>query len=85
LLTGFKAFGRISKPSGWVVETFERRVSLDGRRDSAQCQPDCQFNVAIAPGTYRLAIAVKNIVTGEVGTLHTSIDVPSYEKLNAKK
>ena len=83
--TRFEVFGRISKPSGWVVETFERKISLDGRRNSAQCQPDCQFNAAIAPGTYRLAIVVKNIVTGEVGTLHTAIDVPSYEKLNAKK
>ncbi len=83
--TGFEVFGRISKPSGWVVETFERKISLEGRRNSAQYQPDHQFNAAMAPGTYRLAIAVKNMVTGEVGTLHKAIDVPSYEKLNAKK
>jgi hypothetical protein len=76
--TGFEVFGRISKPSGWVVETFERKISPDGRRNSAQYQPDCQFNAAIAPGTYRLAIAVKNMVTGETGTLHTAIHVPSY-------
>jgi GWxTD domain-containing protein len=83
--TGFEVFGRISKPSGWVVETFERKISLERRRNSAQSQPDCQFDAAMTPGTYRLAIAVKNMVTEEVGTLHTAIDVPSYEKLNAKK
>jgi GWxTD domain-containing protein len=83
--TEFEVFGRISKPSGWVVETFERKVSLDGRRNSAQHQPDCQFNVAIAPGTYRLALVAKNMVTEETGVLHTTIDVPPYEKLNAKK
>jgi GWxTD domain-containing protein len=84
LLKGFEVFGRISEPSGWVVETFEK-TSLDGRRDSAQCRPDCQVSVAIAPGTYRLAIAVKNVATGESGVLHTTIGVPSYEKLSAKK
>ncbi len=83
--TGFEVFGRISKPSGWVVETFERKISLDGRRNSAPYQPDSQFNAAIVPGTYRLAIAVKNMVTGKTGTLHTAIHVPSYEKINAKK
>ena len=83
--TRFEVFGRISKPSGWVVETFERKISLDGRRNSAQYQPDSQFNAAIVPGTYRLAIAVKNMVTGKTGTLNTAIHVPSYEKINAKK
>lgn len=83
--TGFEVFGRISKPSGWIVETFEHKTALDARSDSAPYQPDCQFTVAITPGTYRLAIAVKNMVTGETGTLNTAMDVPSYEELNTKK
>jgi GWxTD domain-containing protein len=82
---GFEVFGRLSKPSGWVVETFENKISLVERGDSVQDEPNCQFNVAIAPGTYRLVIAVKNTVTEEVGVLHATIDVPSYEKLNAQK
>jgi len=83
--TEFEVFGRISKPSGWVVETFERRVSLDGQPNSAQPQPNCQFNVAIAAGTYQMAIVVKNIVTGETGTLHIGIEVPSYKQIDRKK
>jgi len=83
--TGYEVFGRISKPSGWVVETFEHKISLDGRRNSAQHQPDCQFNVAIAAGTYQLAIVVKNIVTRETGTLHTEIEVPSHKEIDRKK
>jgi GWxTD domain-containing protein len=82
---GFEVFGRLSKPSGWVVETFENKISLVERSDSVQDQPNCQFNVAIAPGTYRLAIAVKNTVTGETGVLHATINAPSYEELNVKK
>jgi GWxTD domain-containing protein len=82
---GFEVFGRLSKPSGWVVETFEHKISLFERDDSRPDQPNCQFNIAISPGTYLLAIAVKNTVTGETGVLHATINVPSYEELNAKK
>ncbi len=82
---GFEVFGRVSKPSGWVVETFENKVPLVEQGNSEQYQRNCQFDVALAPGTYRLVIAVKNTVTEEVGVLHATIDVPSYEKLNAQK
>jgi len=30
------------------------------------------LNAAMTPGAYRLAIVIKNMATGEVGTLHTS-------------
>ena len=82
---GFEVFGRLSKPSGWIVETFENKISLFERDDSVQDQPNCQFNIAISPGTYRLAIAIKNTVTGETGVLHATINVPSYEELSVKK
>lgn len=81
----FEVFGRITKPSGSVVETFERRVSLDVQRNPAQHQPDCQFDVAIAPGTYQMSIVAKNMVTGGTGVLHATIDVPSYGELSPKK
>jgi GWxTD domain-containing protein len=83
--TEFEVFGRISKPSGWVVETFERKISLDGRGNSVEHQPNCRFNVAISPGTYQMSIVAKNMVTGETGVLHTAIEVPSYEELSLKK
>ncbi len=78
----FEVFGRISEPSGWVVRTFEAYISLDGRNNAVQ--PGGQFIAALAPGTYRLAIAVKNMVTGKVGTLGTSMQVPTYDELGAK-
>jgi len=82
---GFEVFGRVSKPSGWVVETFENKATLIDQSNSGPYQPNFQFNVALAPGSYRLAIVVKNTVTEEVGALDVTIDVPSYEKLNAQK
>ncbi|MGC1616884.1 MAG: GWxTD domain-containing protein [Candidatus Acidiferrum sp.] len=78
----FEIFGRISEPSGWVVRTFEGKISFDERNNTAQAED--RFIAALAPGTYRLAIAVKNMVTGEVGTLSTSMQVPTYDELGAK-
>lgn len=83
-LVEFELFGRISKKSGWVVETFERKVSLHELSNSAGCPADCRFEAALSPGIYQLAIAIKNIATGDVGTLRTDILVPSYERLNAR-
>lgn len=81
-LATFDVFGRISRPSGWIIETFEHKISADGQNNSAGHDNDTQFEAALAPGTYRLAIVVKNLDTGDVGTLHETIDVPSYAILN---
>ncbi len=83
--TEFEVFGRISKLSGWVVETLERKIFLDGQGNSLEHQPNCQFNVAIAPGTYQMSIVAKNMATGETGVLYTAIGVPSFEELSLKK
>jgi GWxTD domain-containing protein len=79
----FEVFGRISERSGWIVRTIEAFISLDGRKNTARAEG--HFIAALAPGTYRLAIAVKNMVNGEVGTLGTPMQVPTYDELNAKK
>ncbi|MGH9727587.1 MAG: GWxTD domain-containing protein [Candidatus Acidiferrales bacterium] len=81
---GFEVFCRISRPD-WVVDTFERRINRDGQCSSDATQRDCEFNVPITPGAYRLAIAVKNVADGEVGTLHATISVPSYDEINIAK
>jgi GWxTD domain-containing protein len=81
----FEVFGRVSRPSGWVMDTFERKISFERKETSGQSHQDCQFEVAIAPGTYRLAIVVKNTANGETGALYTGIAVPTYEKLDVKK
>jgi hypothetical protein len=43
-----------------------------------------EFHLALAPGTYRLAIVVKDSASGNTGTLYTAFDVPSYERAEEK-
>lgn len=81
LSTDFEVFGRVSKPSGWVVDTFERRISLAAQDGSAEHWPGSQFRLALALGAYRLAIVVKDSANGNTGTLYTSFDVPPYESV----
>jgi GWxTD domain-containing protein len=81
----FEVFGRISRPSGWIVETFEREISFDGQSNPAQNPPESSFEADLAPGAYHLAIVVKNVATGDVGTLREAIEVPSYETLQSAK
>jgi len=80
LLTEFEVFGRVSKPSGWVVDTFERRIFLEAQSSHAAAE----FHLALVPGTYRLAIVVKDSASGNTGTLYTAFDVPPYERAEEK-
>lgn len=75
----FEIFGRVSKPSGWIIETFERKISLTTQNNSGHSQADNEFHLALAPGTYRLAIVVKDLASADIGTLFTAFDVPPYE------
>jgi|ERR1700731_327179 len=77
----FALFGRVSKPSGWVVETFECKISLATRNNSADAQLDTHFHLALAPGMYRLAIVVKDSASGDTGTLYTAFNVPTDESV----
>jgi GWxTD domain-containing protein len=77
----YAVFGRISRPSGWVVDTFERTISFEGNGDSERSQPNCQFQVPIEPGIHRLSIVVKDLSDGRTGTLYTDLDVPPYERV----
>ena len=79
-LAEFEVFGRVSKPSGWVVDTFERRIFLEAQGSHAATE----FHLAFAPGTYRLAIVVKDSASGDTGTLNTALDVPPYERAKEK-
>lgn len=78
-------FIRVSKPSGWVVDTSEltadtaRRASSDSRLTL-----DAHLDVPLAPGRYQLAVVAKNAATGEVGTVRARLDVPTYETLETK-
>ena len=81
----FEIFGRISKLSGWVVDTFERSGSLAERKRAGQPDPNWEVAVPLAPGPYRLAIVVKNPLSGETGVMYTLLDVPTYEELEIHK
>ena len=76
----FEVFGRVSKPSGWVVDTFERRIFLEAQGSHAATE----FHLALVPATYRLAIVVKDSANADTGTLYTAFDVPSYERAKEK-
>jgi len=76
---------RISKPSGWVVDTSEPSAAIAGyERSGSGITLSAHADVPLAPGTYQLAIAAKNATTGEAGVLLTQLDVPTYESLGAK-
>jgi GWxTD domain-containing protein len=80
---GAAIFGRISKPSGWVVETFERTCLLDaGRSAEPEPDPNREVTLPLEPGTYHLAIAIKDVASGEAGLLYTTLHVPSYDELD---
>lgn len=78
-LTEFEIFGRVSGPSGRVVDTFEGRIAPTPKNNSGRSQAEDEFHLALAPGTYRLAIVVKDLASGGVGTLYTSFEVPPYD------
>lgn len=80
-----EVFGRISKLSGWVVDTFERSGSLAEEKRAGPPDPNWEVTVPLAPGPYRLAIVVKNPLSGETGVMYTPLDVPTYEELNIHK
>ncbi len=80
---GFELFGRISRPSGWVVDTFERSGSF--MQQVGQPDSGLELNIPLAPGSYRLAIVAKNLADGQTGVVFTTIDVPTYEELIVNK
>ena len=76
-------FGRVSKPSGWAVETFERAASIQELEHLEQATLNRETIVALEPGSYGLAIAVKDVASGNAGLLYTTLQVPRYDDLRA--
>jgi len=83
-----EVYGRVSTLTGRVVQTFEDTINRDFpdslMRQSLQSQSVYQKAVPLRPGLYRLDLIVKDIHSGNVGTVFTSLKVPRYEedKLN---
>lgn len=78
---GAEIFGRVSKPSGWIVETFERATSIHELEHSGQATLYRDTVVALEPGSYSLAIAVKDVASGNAGLVYTTVRVPRYDDL----
>jgi GWxTD domain-containing protein len=79
---GYELLARISEPSEWEVDTFEL-IANEQWSDGGDLPSklSSQVDAALPPGTYRLALVVKNLATGDVGVTRTSIDVPGFDAL----
>ena len=81
----YQLFVRISKPSGWVVQTSELSVAGERRMGSMpQLSVSAHLDAPLTPGKYQLAIVAKNAATGEVGVIRTQLNVPTYDSLETK-
>ena len=82
-------YARITTPGGRVVQTFEDAVARDFPDSLFQKSLDqssiYQKSVPLHPGLYRLDVVVKDVETGNVGVIETSLRVPQFDEgvLNA--
>jgi hypothetical protein len=81
----YEIFARVSKLSGWVVDTIELSGQASERLDPTQPDPNREVMVALEPGTYELAIVVKDVNSGRVGVTRVPLFVRRYEDLDMKK
>ena len=82
-------YTRITTPGGRVIQTFEEAVAHDVpdslyQKSLAQSSL-YQKSVPLRPGLYRLDVVVKDVESGNVAVIGTSLRVPQYEEgtLNA--
>lgn len=82
-------YARITTPGGRLVQTFEEAVAHDVpdslfQKSLAQSSL-YQRSVPLHPGLYRLDVVVKDVESGNIGVIETSLRVPQYEEgiLNA--
>jgi GWxTD domain-containing protein len=81
----YQLFIRISKPSGWVVQSSELTVGGDAAdKFDSRLSLSAHLDVPLAPGMYLLAIVAKNTATGEVGVVRTQFNVPTYQALEPR-
>jgi len=82
-------FGRVTTLTGRVVQTFEDSVNRDFPdtlfQQSLKLQSIYQKAVPLRPGLYRLDLVLKDVQSGNVGTVNNRLAVPRYddEKLDA--
>lgn len=77
-------FARITTPSGRMVQTFEDVIQRDVPEsllhDSMKGSSIYQKAVPLRPGLYKLDIVIKDVNSGNVGTVNTRLAVPRYEE-----
>lgn len=82
---GYALFGQITGANGRVADTFERTGKWDAEGMSGYQNAIESAYVVLEPGSYQLAIVVKDLASGRVGVKRTTMDVPRFEELAAKK
>jgi len=77
-------YARISTTSRRTVTTFEDVISVDALtgtfRQATAGSSLYQKAVPLAPGRYRLNIAVKDVIGGHTGSYESVLDVPQFEE-----
>ena len=77
-------FGRFSNLSGRILQTFEDVIQLDvppALFDATMSQSAIyQKSIPLAPGLYKLNIVLKDLNSGNVGTLESRLAVPRFEE-----
>jgi GWxTD domain-containing protein len=77
-------FGRITTMTGRIVQTFEDVISLDvppSLFEQTLEQPSVyQKALPLRPGLYKLNIVLKDLNSGNVGTLETRLVVPRFQE-----
>ncbi|MBI4460975.1 MAG: GWxTD domain-containing protein [Acidobacteria bacterium] len=77
-------FGRVTTLTRRVVQTFEDTISLDvpeSLLEQTLDKPSIYWkSVPLRPGLYRLSLALKDVNSGNVGTMDVRLDVPRFEE-----
>lgn len=77
-------FGRITTLTRRTVQTFEDTISLDVPESLLEQSLDKTSvywkSVPLRPGLYRLSLAVKDVHSGNIGTLEMRMEVPKFEE-----
>lgn len=76
-------FGRITSVAGRRAGTFEDPVitsaTAEELSDAKERKSAYQKAVALAPGTYKLDVIVRDVASGATGVRHIAIPVPKYD------
>jgi len=75
-------FGRITTLTRRVVQTFEDTMVLDipdSLLEQSLAKPSVYWKaLPLRPGLYRLSVAVKDVNSGDTGTMELRLEVPQY-------